>query len=230
MCLLLVIICWHIGMKCRVKWEGAFSDKFYVPLGTKQGGISSPIFFSIYINDLIIHLRKLGLGCHIIHKSIASILFADNLVLLAPMRGALQRMINATQLFCQNHSLQFNVKKSKILVFGNSYKDANLKPFTICDIDIDYVMEWKNLGVTLVSGKRVGFSARPDLMTFFRATNSILNALQGAQEHVLLTLLYTNCVPILTYACAVKEFSNSEMSDCNVAMNNACRKIFGFRH
>ena len=146
------------------------------------------------------------------------------------MRGALQRMIDATQLFCQKYCLQFNVKKSKIMVFGNSYKDANLKPLTICGIDIDYVMEWKYLGVTLVSGKRVGFSSRPDLITFFRATNSILNALQGAHEHVLLTLLYTNCVPILTYACAVKEFSNSEMSDCNVAMNNACRKIFGFRH
>ena len=73
------------------------------------------------------------------------------------------------------------------MVFGNLYKDANLKPFTICDIDIDYVIEWKNLDVTLVRGKRVGFSSRPDLMTFFRATNLILNALQGAHEHVLLT-------------------------------------------
>ena len=167
-------------MKCRVKWEGAFSDEFDVPLGTKQGGISSPKFFSIYINDLIVHLRKLGLGCHIIHTFIACILFADDLVLLAPMRGALQRMIDATQLFCQKYCLQFNVKKSKIMVFGNSYKDANLKPLTICGIDIDYVMEWKYLGVTLVSGKRVGFSSRPDLITFFRATNSIINALQIA--------------------------------------------------
>ena len=40
--------------------------------------------------------------------------------------------------------------------------------------------------------------------------------------------MYTNCVPILTYACAVKEFSASDMSDCNTAMNNVFRKIFGF--
>ena len=38
----------------------------------------------------------------------------------------------------------------------------------------------------------------------------------------------SNCVPILTYACSVKQYLAREMSDCNVAMNNALRKIFGF--
>ena len=60
-------------------------------------------------------------------------------------------------------------------------------------------------------------------------TNEVLNTLKGAHEHVLLSLLYTTCVPILTYGCAVKEYFPSEMSDGNVAMNNAFRKIFGFR-
>ena len=32
----------------------------------------------------------------------------------------------------------------------------------------------------------------------------------------------------LTYACAVKEFSFSEMSDCNVAMNSTLRPSLGF--
>ena len=41
-------------------------------------------------------------------------------------------------------------------------------------------------------------------------------------------LLYSNCVPILTYACAVKEFSASEMYRCHVAVNNAIRKIFSY--
>ena len=40
---------------------------------------------------------------------------------------------------------------------------------------------------------------------------------------------YLDCVPILTYACAVKQYSSSDMSDCNLAMNNAFSKIFGFK-
>ena len=38
-----------------------------------------------------------------------------------------------------------------------------------------------------------------------------------------LTLLYSNCIPIITYTCKVKQFSFTEMSDCNVAVNNALR-------
>ena len=42
-----------------------------------------------------------------------------------------------------------------------------------------------------------------------------------------MNLLYTNCIPILSYACSVKEYPASEMTDCNTAINSAIRKIFG---
>ena len=48
------------------------------------------------------------------------------------------------------------------------------------------------------------------------------------KENVLMQLLYTNCVSILTYGCAAKEFSASEMSSCNTAINMAIRKIFSY--
>ena len=48
-------------------------------------------------------------------------------------------------------------------------------------------------------------------------------------EMVLLKLLYSNCVSILTYACAVKNYSTKEKSDCHTAVNHAIRKIFSFQ-
>ena len=114
------------------------------------------------------------------------------------------------------------------MVFGKSYKEQ-IAPLYIVDSPIDFVQEWKYLGTTIVSGKVFTFTARPDLTSFFRATNAVINVLTGAHEHTLLTLLYSNCVPILTYACAVKQYSASEMCDCNLAMNNVFRKIFGFK-
>ena len=115
------------------------------------------------------------------------------------------------------------------MIFGKSHKETDLFPLTIDGNPIEYVTEWKYLGVTLSSGKHLFFNARPDLASFFRATNAVLNVLKGAKEDVLLKLLYSNCVPILTYACDVKEYTASDMSDCSVAMNNAFRKIFGFK-
>ena len=41
-------------------------------------------------------------------------------------------------------------------------------------------------------------------------------------------LLYTNCVPIHTYASALKTFSAKEMTFCTVALNDAIRKIVSF--
>ena len=119
--------------------------------------------------------------------------------------------------------------KSKVLIFGKSHKETEIVPLSIDGSPIEYVSQWKYLGVTLVSGTRLSFSARPDLTSFFRAANAILNVLKEASEDVLVKLLQSNCLPILTYACEVKEYSASEMSDCNVAVNNAFRKIFGFR-
>ena len=50
------------------------------------------------------------------------------------------------------------------------------------------------------------------------------------KENVLMQLLYSNCVPKLTFGAAVKELTSSEMNQFNVAVNTAVRRIFGFRY
>ena len=104
-----------------------------------------------------------------------------------------------------------------------------MKPLCIDNDPLEVVGEWKYLGTTISDGNSFSFSARPDISNFFRAANAILNVLSGAHEHTLLYLLHSNCLPIITYACNVKQFSAGDMSDCNVAVNSAFRKIFGFR-
>ena len=113
------------------------------------------------------------------------------------------------------------------MTFGRSRFDDSI-PLIINDESLDYVTEWKYLGTTIGSGKSFSFIARPDITSFYRASNSILRVLDNAHEMTQLTLLYTNCVPIISYACGVKQFSSAHMTDCNIAVNNALRKIFGF--
>ena len=43
-------------------------------------------------------------------------------------------------------------------------------------------------------------------------------------------LLYSNCVPKLTYGAEVKTLNSLEMNRYNVALNSAIRRIFGFRY
>ena len=56
----------------------------------------------------------------------------------------------------------------------------------------------------------------------------IIYVLHKPDDCILLHLLYSNCVPIMTYASAVKTFSSREMQDCNTALNNAIRRIFSY--
>ena len=129
--------------------------------------------------------------------------------------------------FYQRFCLTFNAIKSKVMVFGKLTTNSSM-PLTLNGSHMEYVNEWKYLGTTIKSGCSLGFSARPDLASFFRATNSLIYSLPGAHEHTLVTLLYTNCVPILTYGCAVKEYSAQDMTSCNTAVNSVLRKVFGF--
>ena len=46
-------------------WNGVIGPVFPIYCGVRQGGISSPLLFSVYIDDLLNELRVSGYGIHI---------------------------------------------------------------------------------------------------------------------------------------------------------------------
>ena len=101
-------------------------------------------------------------------------------------------------------------------------------PLSLNNSNLEFTHEYKYLGVTICSEKGRLFPATQTVRSFHRAANSILHSPVKPDERVLLRLLYSNCVPIITYACSVKEYSSSDMYRCHVAINNAIRRIFSF--
>ena len=93
---------------------------------------------------------------------------------------------------------------------------------------LEQVSDYKYLGVILCAGKVLTFSPIASIRSFHRAANAILYSRVKPNNEILLKLLYTNCVPILSYAAAVRDYSASDMYRCHVALNNAIRKIFSF--
>ena len=46
-----------------IRWGNSLSTKFTVSNGVKQGGILSPLLFTIYVDQLFIQLKNCGFGC-----------------------------------------------------------------------------------------------------------------------------------------------------------------------
>ena len=231
LCFLLIIIYWYLNMQYCCKWGMSISEFFPVLCGTKQGVILSPEFFAIYINDLIKELRASKVGCHIYGIFIASILFADDMTLLAPTRTAMQRLLEICDDYCTRFCLKFNVAKTKTMVFGNGSSLVDSFPeMKLRGTSIEFVKNYRYLGFYVLAGRTLKFSSNECLRSFFGAVNSVMTVLTRPSENVLIQLLYSNCVPILTYGAAIRDLSAAEKHQFNVAINNAVRAIFKFRY
>ena len=172
----------------------------------------------------------MGIGCHIINYFIACLLFADDMSLIAPTREALQRLLDVCASYCLQFCLKFNIAKTKVMVFGRLSRSLSLlERISINGELIEYVEKCKYLGYYLVSHDHFKISVQEDLRGFFASVNSILTCVQKPRENVLMQLLYSNCVPKLTYGAAIKDLTSSEKNQFSVAVNNAIRRIFGFR-
>ena len=110
----------------RVKWNGAYSETFNVTNGVRQGGIISPLLFTMYIDDLICKLKFMGIGCHIGRYFCGLLGFADDIMLLCPTLDGLRKMIRICEEYANDHSILFNGSKSKLLIFGEYKNQVNI--------------------------------------------------------------------------------------------------------
>ena len=110
----------HINQKIHVKWNCELSQSFNVTNGVRQGGILSPLFFSIYVDNLLKELKDSGIGCHIGNHYFGALGYADDIVLLCPSKEGLRKLISICEKYAMDHDILFNGNKSKLLVFGST--------------------------------------------------------------------------------------------------------------
>ena len=100
-----------------VSWGAAKSAQFGVVNGTRQGSVLSPGFFGVYVDELLSQLRRSGVGCHIGGQFFGAAGYADDIILLAPCRSAMEEMVKICETFGMKNNLQFstdsNPAKSK---------------------------------------------------------------------------------------------------------------------
>ena len=56
----------YTDQSMRVRWKDSLFDNYSIGNGVRQGAVLSPLFFTLYIDMLLIRLHDLGLGCHVV--------------------------------------------------------------------------------------------------------------------------------------------------------------------
>ena len=113
--LLLVL---YSNIEGHVRWDNYSSSLFKINCGVKQGGVISPILFTLYADILVERIVESKLGCYVGDVASSVLIYADDIVLMAPTRSAMQRLINICEKFGAEYNLEFNPDKCETLLVG----------------------------------------------------------------------------------------------------------------
>ena len=128
----------------------SYLDLFRLFSGVRQGGILSPVFFCIYIDDVIDKISDLGIGCFIRGFFCGIWLYADNIVLLSATVSGLQHMINACVQELDYLDMSVNTLKSRCMRVGRRFKSIGTR-VVIKGSPVDWCNKLGYLGIVFKS-------------------------------------------------------------------------------
>ena len=123
------------------------SSGFKVTNGVRQGGILSPYLFCVYADELSRMLNNVIAGCFVGASLVNHLMYADDLVLLAPSAAGLSLLLSACSYYDIEFDVKFNSAKSNVMVFCcNLLKDIPVPNFMLNGVAINKVSNCKYLG------------------------------------------------------------------------------------
>ena len=190
----------------RVKVNSHFTQNFDITAGVKQGDNLSPTLFSLYLNDLAIEIKDMNCGVDIEGYNFCILLYADDIVLVAPNEIKLQAMIDKVSAWCRKWRMVVNNEKTQAVHFRPKSTPLSKYSFMFNNHFLQTVNCYKYLGVYFdeflsfdKAALALSSSARRAL-GFLRYKLRYLKECRGNT----FTKLYSSYIcPILNYASGV---------------------------
>ena len=207
----------------QTKWGGALSDTFTALNGVRQGGVLSPILFSIYFDELLSRLQQQPAGCRIGGQFMGAVCYADDVTLLCPSLKGLQQMLNVCEIFGEEYNVIFNAKKTVCCHFGGKTVVDNYKLYLN-----GAVLKWDNCVKHLGNKLNKNLDDKEDIMfkkgTFITYVNKLMSNFGFTKSTVLVKLFQFYCTSY--YGVAIWDLCSGHLRDFHVSWNKAVRKMF----
>ena len=131
----------------QLRVNNYLTDSFNVSSGVRQGDSMSPILFSMFLNDLATGINDLNCGIKIDNSELSILLYADDIVLIAPSEENLQKMLNFVAEWCRKWRMAVNTDKTKVVHFRSNSVNRTVYDFYLGSITLETVSHYKYLGV-----------------------------------------------------------------------------------
>lgn len=200
----------------QIRINGILTDSFEVSSGVKQGDIISPLLFSMYLNDLATGVKELNCGIDINDFNLSILLYADDIVLMAPDENSLQKMLKFIETWCNKWRMAINADKSQIVHFRHHSKTKSDQTFTLGNNNLQTVSYYKYLGV--IFDEHLSFEINSSILadSASRALGSIRTKLKRMKEigyNTFDTLFRSTVLSIADYSAGIwgtKSFNKTE--------------------
>ena len=152
---------------------------FTIKFGVRQGSVLSPVLFAIYIDDVS--------KCSKFYRHSYVILYADDILLLAPTVTLLDRLLATCEAELTYLDMAINSKKSCCLRVGSRCDRPCKNLCTSGGHLIPWVGEMRYLGLFIVRSHTFRCSLDSAKRSFYRAANGIFMKIgRTASEKVVL--------------------------------------------
>ena len=215
---------WYKSQSCAVKWNACVSESFEVANGVRQGGVLSPILFTVYLDELLQRLTSLDIGCHVGHHYVGSLCYADDIALLAPSPSALRILLRECELFATEHNLQFNAAKTQLICFRSSPKVKFTGKFFFSGHLLEFSDTVTHLGHVLHCSLDDGPDIKRATLEMCKKANVVLSTFSACDPHVKTVLFSSHCLSL--YGGVLWDISCNQIKSLEVAFNNILRRIW----
>jgi hypothetical protein len=210
--------------KLQSGWLGHMSDYFSVSNGVKQGGVASPIMFTLYMDVLLHRLEAEGIGCYIGHYFMGCLCYADDITLMAPTRNALQHMIDTCQKFAMEYDIIFNSKKTKCICFSQRIP-SDLPPLRLSGDLLEWTSNVEHLGHYLTHNLNEVYEIQMKQNSFIKSVNSVVVNCVNLPRRIVSDVYLGQCHAF--YGCQTWDMTSPHVQTFYVTWRKATRRVWG---
>lgn len=202
-----IIVDMYHKPECTIRIGNNLSEWIVAKTGIIQGGPMSMLNYEMIGNDLIKELKQCNAGTVIGDIVTTSPAFADDLVIMAPSRRGLQRLLDVAHDHSSKWRYNYNAKKCAILAFTQNEQDE--QPFQLGEERIKVIQSHDHVGTILSTSKwdiikyvkqRIEACNKPGY-----AIMSIGSKIAPMSPKSAANLYWSICIPKLTYGCQVMD-------------------------